>query len=162
MLNTDVRDGKSISTHLQTTRIARQNTGFPATFEFQIMNIFSCIYIYEKCESISHSVVSNSVTPWTVAHQALLSMGFSRQEYWSGLPFPSKGDLPNAGIKPRSLPLQGDSLLSEPPGKPIHIWPIYYMGHTCTQTLLFLQTACSTPAFPVISLSPRICWNSCP
>ena len=57
-------------------------------------------------------------TPWTVAHQARLSMGFSRQEYWSGLPFPSPGDLPNPGIKPRSPALQADTLTSEPPGKP--------------------------------------------
>ena len=55
---------------------------------------------------------------WTVAHQAPLSMGLSRQEYWSGLPFPPPGDLPNLGIKPKSLALQADSLPSEPPGKP--------------------------------------------
>ena len=48
------------------------------------------------------------VTPWTVAHQAPPSMGFIRQEYWSGLPFPSPGDLPNPGIKPRSPTLQAD------------------------------------------------------
>ena len=57
-------------------------------------------------------------TPWTVAHQAPLSMGFSRQEYWSGLPFPSPGDLPDPGIEPRSPTLQADALTSEPPGKP--------------------------------------------
>ena len=57
-------------------------------------------------------------TPWTVAHQAPLSMGFSRQEYWSGLPCPFPGVLPNPGSKPRSPTLQADSLLSEPPGKP--------------------------------------------
>ena len=57
-------------------------------------------------------------TPWTVAHQAPLSMGFSRQEYWSGLPCPSPGDLPKPGIKPRRPALQRDSLPSEPPGKP--------------------------------------------
>ena len=51
-------------------------------------------------------------------HLALLSTGFSRQEYWSGLPFPSPGDLPNPGIKPRSLALQADSVLSEPPVSP--------------------------------------------
>ena len=49
-------------------------------------------------------------TPWTVACQASLSMGFSRQEYWSGLPFPFPGDLPNPGIKPGSPALQADSL----------------------------------------------------
>ena len=52
--------------------------------------------------------------PWTVAHQAPLSMGFSRQEYWSGLPFPSPGDLPNPGIEPRSPALQAGALTSEP------------------------------------------------
>ena len=68
-----------------------------------------CIHIY--------------VTPWTVAHQAPPSMGFSRQEYWSGLPFPSPGDLPEPGIKPRSPALQADVLTSEPPGKPyIYMW----------------------------------------
>ena len=56
---------------------------------------------------------------WTVAHQAPLSMGFSRQEYWSGLPFPSQGDLPDPGIEPRSPALEADALTSEPPGKPL-------------------------------------------
>ena len=59
-------------------------------------------------------------TLWTVAHQAPLSMGFSKQEYWSGLPFPSPGDLPNPGIEPRSPALQTDTLSSEPPGKQGH------------------------------------------
>ena len=68
--------------------------------------------------SESHSVVSDSVTPWTVAYQAPPSMGFSRQECWSGLPFPSPGDLPDPGIEPGSPTLQADALLSEPPGKP--------------------------------------------
>ena len=53
--------------------------------------------------------------PWTIVYQASLSMGFSRQEYWSGLPFPSPGDLPNPGIEPGSPTLQADSLLPEPP-----------------------------------------------
>ena len=57
------------------------------------------------------------MTPWTAAHQVPLSMEFSRQEYWSGLPFPSPEDLPNPGIEPRSPALLADSLLSEPPGK---------------------------------------------
>ena len=67
---------------------------------------------------LSHSVMSNSATPWTVAHQAPLSMEFSRQEYWSGLPCPPPGDLPYTGIEPRSLTLQVNSLPSKPPGKP--------------------------------------------
>ena len=62
--------------------------------------------------------MSNSATPWTVAPQAPLPMGFSRQEYWSGLPFPSPGDLPDPGIEPGSPTLQADSLLSELLEKP--------------------------------------------
>ena len=62
--------------------------------------------------------MSDSATPWTVAHSpALLSMGFSRQEYWSGVPFPSPGDLPNPGIEPTVSCFEADSLLSEPSGK---------------------------------------------
>ena len=68
------------------------------------------------CVCVSRSVVSNSATPQIVAHQAPLSMGFSRQAYWSGLPFPSPGDLPYPGIKPGSPTLQADSSLSKPPG----------------------------------------------
>ena len=61
----------------------------------------------------SHSIVSKSfATPCTVAHQTPLSMRFLRQEYWSGLPFPSAGDLPDPGIEPMSLALQVDSLLA--------------------------------------------------
>ena len=67
----------------------------------------------------SLSSVQLFVIPWTVVYQASLSMGFSRQEYWSGLPFPSPGDLPDPRIEPRSPALQADSLPSEPPGKPI-------------------------------------------
>ena len=59
------------------------------------------------------------MTPWTVARQTPLSMGFSRQEYWSGLPFSSTSDLPDPWIQPRSPALQADSLPSEPPGKPV-------------------------------------------
>ena len=64
------------------------------------------------------SLVQLFVTTSTVVHQVLVSMEFSRQEYWSGLPFPSPGKLPNPGIKPGSPTLQADSLLSKPPGKP--------------------------------------------
>ena len=60
-------------------------------------------------------------TPWTVAHQGPPSIGFSRQEYWSGLPFPSPGDLPDPGTETRSPALQADALSSEPPGKPSKI-----------------------------------------
>ena len=63
--------------------------------------------------------------PWTVVHQAPPSMGFSRQEYWSGLPFPPPGDLPNPGIEPRSPTLQADALTSAPPEKPFCFFNLY-------------------------------------
>ena len=63
-------------------------------------------------------ILSMGATPGTIARQASLPMGFSRQEYWSGLPCPPPGELPNLGIKPRSPTLQADSLPSEQPGKP--------------------------------------------
>ena len=72
----------------------------------------------QDSESVSRSVLSNFAKPWTVAHLAPLSMEFSRQEYWSGWPFSSPGDLPHPGIEPGSPTLQADSLLSEPTGKP--------------------------------------------
>ena len=73
----------------------------------------------EKSESEVKSLtcVGLFATPWTVAYQAPTSMGFSRQEYWSGSPFPSPGDLPKPGIKPRSPALKADALPFELPGK---------------------------------------------
>ena len=70
--------------------------------------------VYDIC---SVAQLCSIVTLWTVACQAPLSMGFSRQEYWSVLSFPSLGDLPDPGIELRSPALQADSLPSEPPGK---------------------------------------------
>ena len=77
-------------------------------------------------------------TPWTVAYQAPPTMGFSRQEYWSGLPFPSPGDLPNPGIEPGSPTLEADALTSEPPGKLISSILLY----KCTMRIVpfFPQT----------------------
>ena len=79
------------------------------------------MYLKVKVKLLSH--VQLFETPWTVAYQAPPSMGFSRQEYWSGLPFPSPGDLPDPGIEPRSPALQTDTLTSEPPGKPYSLSP---------------------------------------
>ena len=68
----------------------------------------------------SGQVVSDSfATPWSVAHQVPLSMGFPRQEYWSGLPFPSPGGLPDLGIEPTSPALAGGFFTTGPPGKPL-------------------------------------------
>ena len=75
----------------------------------------------EKVKVKSHSRVRLFATPWAVAYQASPSMGFSRQEYWSGLPFPSPGTLPDPGFKPRSPVLQVDALSFEPPEKPIAV-----------------------------------------
>ena len=75
------------------------------------------LYRLELVESESVSSIQLFVTLWTVAHQALLSVRFSRQEYWSGLPLLSPGNLPDPQNKPGSPALQADSLLSKPLGK---------------------------------------------
>ena len=91
---------------------------FPGVQVLFLTKIMFAHFIYDS-SSVRCSVMSNSLgPPWTIVFQASLSIGFSRQEYRSGLPFPSPGDLPNPGIKPRSPALQAYSLLSEPPGKP--------------------------------------------
>ena len=72
-------------------------------------------YFSSEVKVKSLSRVRLFATPWTVAYQAPPSTEFSRQEYWSGLPFPSPGDLPNPGIEPRSSAVQADALLSELP-----------------------------------------------
>ena len=81
-------------------------------FVLLLLSCFNCVWLF--------------VTLWTVACQAPLSLGFSRQEYPNGLPFPFPGDLPNLGIEPWSPALQADSLPSEPPGKPFDsiIWTL--------------------------------------
>ena len=84
----------------------------------------------EKKESeVTQSCLT--VTPWTVAYQAPPSKGFSRQEYWSGLPFPPPGDLPNPRIEPRSPALQAEALPSEPPGKPLFYWNSLELSCPC-------------------------------
>ena len=75
----------------------------------------SCFVRVRKVKSLS--LVQLFVTPWTVAYKAPPSMGFPRQEYWSGLPSPSAGDLPDPGIERGSPAVQADALTSEPPGK---------------------------------------------
>ena len=68
--------------------------------------------------SVASVMLKLFATPWAIAHQAPVSMGFSRQEYWSGLPCPPPGNLPNPGIEPRFPTLQADSVPSESPRKP--------------------------------------------
>ena len=80
--------------------------------------------VYGILLSLSCSVLSNSFeTPWTVAHQAPLSMGFPRPEYWSGFLFPAPEDLPNPGIKLVSLALAGRFFTTELPEKPMEVLP---------------------------------------
>ena len=76
-------------------------------------------------------------TPWTVAYQASPSMEISRQEYWSGLPFPSPGDLPDPGIEPGSPELQADALTSEPPGKSVYMYYMFFI-HSFADEHLFV------------------------
>ena len=75
--------------------------------------------IFSEVKSLSR--VQLFAIPWTVVYQVSLSMGFSRQEYWSGLPFPSPGDLPDPGIEPKSPALAGGFFTIEPPGKLVKI-----------------------------------------
>ena len=84
------------------------------TFSFSTYLLIDT-YVASVCAYVSHSVVSDSVTPWTVAHQAPLATGVSRQEYCSGLPFPSPGDLPDPRIELWSPTSQEVCLQAEPP-----------------------------------------------
>ena len=83
---------------------------------YLVPSLFICFFL----SRLARSVVSDSFeTPWTVAQQAPLSMGGSRQGYWSGWPLPSPGDLPDPGTGPASPALAGRFFTSEPPGKPL-------------------------------------------
>ena len=112
-------------------------------------------------KSLSH--VRFFATPRTVDCQAPLSMGFPRQEYWSGLPFPSPGDLLDPGMKPRSPAVQADSLPFKPPGN-------YMLPFVCEYILLFSHSVVSNSLRPYglqhtrfsCPLSPGVCSNSCP
>ena len=97
-----------------------------------------CVCVCVCVQALSH--VWHFVTPWIVACQFPLSMGLSRQEYCSGLPFPSPGDLPDPGIKPISPCIAGGFPTAEPPGK-----PIYLRCHS----LLLQRAAVETSAWPV-------------
>ena len=83
--------------------------------EFMLLTLYMKVLVASRVRLFA--------SPWTIAHQDPLSVGFSRQEYSSGLPFPSPKDLPDPGIKTRSPVLQADPLLSEPPGKPSSTLP---------------------------------------
>ena len=111
----------------------------------------------------SHSVMSDSATPWTVACQAPLFMGFPRQDYWSGLPFPTPGNLSDPGIKPESLAssaLAGRFFTTEPPGK-LSIITLFNQlaipGTACKAGLYaFFPTNSHTPVLAQFSLWPDL------
>ena len=114
---------------------------FPSICNWFTVFIMNRHWIFPKASKEwvkSHSRVWLFATPWTIAYQATPSMGFSRQEYWSGLPFPSPGDLlPNPGIEPGCPTLQADALPSEPPGKLlmhllIHKRKFKYTSRSCS------------------------------
>ena len=115
-----VRNGVPSSPNAQCLCSQRSDsTRQKAVFLFLRVCVCMCVCVYLcVCVCVCYSVchVQLFVTSWTVAHQIPLSIEFSRQKYWSGLPFPSPGDLPNQRIKPTSPALQADSFLSEPPG----------------------------------------------
>ena len=100
-------------------------------------------------------------TQWTVACQAPLSMEFSRQEYWSGLPFPPPGVIPDPGIEPGSPSLQADSLPSEPPGKPMPSLVVVVGWEAvmipCLNKFLPLLSSLSTRISPFVTHSPLQC-----
>ena len=98
-------------------------------------------------------------TPQTVARQAPLSMGFSRQGYWSGLPHSPPGDLPNSGIEPRSPALQADSLLSEPPGKPHVVTCVLYHNSKNGDTSVLSEIIWRTFFPPQGTSDGTVPWN---
>ena len=131
-----------------------QRSQFVSEFTFGVVHsidLGSCIM--RKCQLFSSPGLF--VIPWT--EEPPLFMGFSRQEYWSGQPFPSLGDLPNSGIKPRSSALQANPLLSESPQKP------YVM--TCIHDCAITQSNFTIPTFlipcrsPIFILSQQICFS---
>ena len=109
----------------------------------QNMEIYIYIYTHTHTHIYAHSVVQSCLTLynplWTVAHWAPLSMGFSKQESWSGLPCPPPGDLPNPRIEPGSSVLQCNSLPLSHQGKPYIYIYIYIYTHTHTHIHTYIQ-----------------------
>ena len=97
------------------TASAPGGLSLPGSLDKQTLHEWAVKWGKSENESVSRSAVSDSSTLYTVAHQAPPSVGFSRQEHWSGLPCPPPGDLPDPGIEQESPALQADSLPSEPP-----------------------------------------------
>ena len=118
----------------------------PGVLNYRYLNTVTVVNIMSVlcAESLSH--VQLFATPWTVAHQAPLSMGFSRQEYWSGLPFPPPGDLPDPGIEPAcpvSLAMARVFFTTEPPAKKTSQTPSLLSKSTWSRD--FSRTGCFPP-----------------
>ena len=121
--------------------------------------MFVSSYLWVRvCYSLSHVLLF--ATPWTVSHQAPLSMKFSRKEYWSELPFPSPGDLPDPGIKLWSPALQGETLWSEPLGKQENNSSVQFSCSVMSDSLWPHELQHARPPCP--SLSPGVHSNSRP
>ena len=118
-----VSEGKHLFRYLLTILYLWRNVYSDFLLIFKLGYLSFCCWIMDGTCSLSY--VQLFATLWPIACQAPPSMGFSRQEYWSGLPFPSPGDIPNPGIEPGSPALQADSLPSEPPGKLLELWIVF-------------------------------------
>ena len=134
-----------------------------------ILQKFACFLCQCILDVKSFGRVRLFATPWTVAHQAPPSMEFSRQEYWSGLPFPSPGDLPDPEIKPRSPALQADALPSEPPGNPKRLFhfPFPFLPLVSYEAVAFFPSVltsqivhCLFPDFCQVTVHQQVVW--CP
>ena len=102
------------------------NIGYvPCAIQYTLGYMYVCVSFLSRIQLF--------MTPWTIAHLAPLSVEFSRQEYWCGLPFPSPGDLPVPVTEPGSPALQADSLLDAPPGKPVVVHSI-----SCAQSFSYV------------------------
>ena len=114
------------------------------------------------------SVVADSATPWTVAHEDPLSMEFSRQEYWGGMPFPPPRDLPNPGIEPMFPALEGGFFTSEPPWKPSGLFSrscfnVNFLNPYCLLicVIAFFSLSFCLPVFHFLSVL-GCPWKPCP
>ena len=103
------------------------------------------------------------VTLWTVAHQAPLSMWFSMQKYWSELPIPFSGDLPDPGIEPKSPALAGGFFTAEPSGKPLFYVVVQFSQHCLLKRRSFLRCVFLPSLSRLIGRKSRGCfWTVCP
>ena len=121
--------------------------------------IYTNVLVIPSCPIFCDSIDSTSpfsVTPWTIARQAPLSIEFSRQEYCIGFPFPSPGDKTDWGINPKSLELQADSLLSDPPGMPYSLFKSLFITNSneLCKNILLVQNFLHILSLKFLSVRP--------